>query len=325
VAAWRASRRRRSAGARSSGSEKAAKASRERRTCWSWCSSSTERGETAAGRGSGRRRPSGSRSSRRRSGSSALAKSSTSRIASAARRPWRSAQSRSLSWSLWPSSHRAHASVGPMARWASLRSAAGDRREPSARRDSTQPGLWPSSRAMPLGVSPSSSARERTTLASSRAVVVRGGALASSRSRLCSAGSAGRSTTTGTLVEPCSRQRSRRLKPSRTSKQPSSVGATRSGSSASCSGAPGLSPGRSLAKLVRSRSTDSDRTVLAADGCGSDMGLPSRRRQCGGAEWRRGLRDQPVRMGRDRSAHPSAGGARRRAGAPRRATARARP
>jgi len=87
-----------------------------------------------------------------------------------------------------------------------------------ARRDLTQPGLWPKSRAMPLGVSPSSSASEQATFASSSAVTVRGGALAKSSSRLCSAAEAGRSTTTGTAVAPCSRQRERRLKPSRTSK-----------------------------------------------------------------------------------------------------------
>lgn len=117
---------------------------------------------------------------------------------------------------------------------------------------------------MPLGVSPSSSASEPTTLASSSAVTVRGGALAKSSSRLCSTVEPGRSMTTGTAVAPCSRQRSRRLKPSRTSKPPPAAGATRSGNSASCSGAPLLSPGRSLAKLVRSWSMGSDLPVLTA-------------------------------------------------------------
>jgi len=301
------------------------------------------RGEIAAGRGSGRRRPSGSRSSRRRSASSALRKTSMSREASLAERPWRSAQSSSLSWSLWPSSHRARARVGPMARLASLRSAAGDRRVPRARRASTHPGLCPRRRATALGVSPSSSTSERTTLPSSRAVTVRGGALACSRSRLCSAGQAGRSTTTGTVVEPCSRQRLRRLKPSTTSKEPSSVGTTRSGISASSSGRAWLSPGRSPAKPVRSRSMGSQRTVLAADGSvassagaadrlvvawGSGMGLPlwrprpvRRRRSHGGVAFF----GQPLRTGRAPPACRSAAGERRRAGAARSSTLRARP
>ncbi len=76
-----------------------------------------------------------------------------------------------------------------------------------ASRDSTQPFLCPKSRAMPLGVSPSSLASEQATLASSSAVTVRGGALARSNSRLCSVTEAGRSTTTGTSVAPRSRQR----------------------------------------------------------------------------------------------------------------------
>jgi len=282
--------------------------------CWSRRSSSTERGETAAA-GAGRSRPRGSRKSWQRSASSATPKASTSSKLSRAVSPCRSAQSRSLSCSWGFSSHRARASVGPMPRRASLCCTAGDKREPIARRASTQPALCPNSRAMPLAVSPSCSTSEQTTFASSSAVTVRGGALAKSSRRLCSAAEAGRSTTTGTLVAPCSRQRSRRLKPSRTSKPPSSVGATRSGSSASCSGAPGPSPGRSLAKPVRSRSMGSDRTTA----CGSGMALPSRR--LGGAAGRGGLRS-PVRRARAR--RPAAGG-RRRAGAARRATAHAPP
>jgi hypothetical protein len=60
---------------------------------------------------------------------------------------------------------------------------------------------------MPLAVSPSSSASEQATFASSSAVMVRGGALASSSRRLCSIAEPGRSTTTGTAIAPCARQR----------------------------------------------------------------------------------------------------------------------
>lgn len=251
---------------------KAARSSRARRMERSRCSSPAARGETAAGSGPGRSRPSGSRSSARRSVASALPKSSTRHSASRAERPWRSAHSRSWPWASWSTSHRARARVGPMARRASRSAPAGDSREPSARRDSTQPLLWPSSRPMPEAVSPSSLASEQTTRASSRAVTVRGGALASSSRRFCSAAETGRSTTTGTRVAPCSRQRSRRLKPSRTSKPPSSQGATRSGSSASCTGAHWASPGRNRTSPVRSWSMETCR--IAWD---SGMALPSRR------------------------------------------------
>lgn len=179
-----------------------------------------------------------------------------------------------------------------MSRLASLRAAASERRALMARRDSTQAGLWPRSRAMPLGVSLSSWASEPTTLASSSAVRVRGGALAKSSSRLFSMAEAGRSTTTGTAVAPCPRQRSRRLKPSRTSKPPSGAGATRSGSSASGSVAPWFSPGRSLAKVVRSCSMGSDRTVLI---CGAGMALPWRRSGGSAVASGTGLVSQSVR------------------------------
>ena len=69
---------------------------------------------------------------------------------------------------------------------------------------------------MALGDSPSSLANDDTTRASSNAVIVRGGALAISSSRLCSMGEAGVSTTTGTRLCPCRCQRSMRLKPSMT-------------------------------------------------------------------------------------------------------------
>jgi hypothetical protein len=192
---------------------------------------------------------------------------------------------------LGPSSHRARARVGPMTRLPSLSWAAGDRRVPMARRASTQSALWPRKRAMAEGVSPSSWMSEQTTLPSSRAVTVRGGALACRSSRLCSAGEAGCSTTTGTVLLPSSRQRSRRLNPSMTSKAPSSVGATRSGIWASDSGCVGPRPGRRSAKRVRSRSMGSQQTVPARGsavsgagspeervlGRGSDMRLPRRR------------------------------------------------
>lgn len=160
-----------------------------------------------------------------------------------------------------------------MSRLASLLCASAERRAPMANRDSTHAGLCPSSRAMAPGVILSSSLSERTTFASSSAVTVRGGALASSSSRLCSAAEAGRSTTTGTEVAPRSRQRERRLKPSRTSKPPSESATTRRGSSASNSG-PGPSLGRSFEKVVRSRSSGTDCTALV---CSADMTLLSRR------------------------------------------------
>jgi hypothetical protein len=70
---------------------------------------------------------------------------------------------------------------------------------------------------MAFGDSPSSLANDDTTRASSNAVIVRGGALATSSSRLCSMGEAGVSTTTGTSVCPARCQRPTRLNPSRTS------------------------------------------------------------------------------------------------------------
>lgn len=130
---------------------------------------------------------------------------------------------------------------------------------------------------MAQGVSPSSSASEQTTFASSRAVTVRAGALACNRRRLRSAREAGRSTTTGTVVEPCSRQRSRRLKPSTTSKEPSSWGTTRSGISDRGSPRAWPAPRRSLARRVRSRSMGSQRRLPAGSRWGSGIGLPSQR------------------------------------------------
>jgi hypothetical protein len=92
--------------------------------------------------------------------------------------------------------------------------ATGPRREPSFRRRSTQSGVCPSSFAMALGDRPSSLASDDTTRASSNAVIVRGGALATSSSRLCSMGEAGVSTTTGTTLWPNRCQRPMRLNPS---------------------------------------------------------------------------------------------------------------
>ncbi len=86
---------------------------------------------------------------------------------------------------------------------------------------------------MACGPRLSSRRSETTTRASSSAVIVRGGALATSRSRLCSLARPGRSMTAGTSVKPASRQRSKRRNPSTTSKKSSGAGTTRIGRSAS--------------------------------------------------------------------------------------------
>ena len=62
----------------------------------------------------------------------------------------------------------------------------------------------------------SSSIREQTTRASSRAVAVRAGVLAANSSRFCSGAENAVSRTTGTRQRPSSRQRASLLKPSRT-------------------------------------------------------------------------------------------------------------
>lgn len=143
-----------------------------------------------------------------------------------------------------------------------------------ASRRRTQCGFRPKSPAIVLGPSPSSSRSEATTRASSMTESVRGGALTTSSSRLASRGSSAPSTTTGTTRAPCPRQRSSRLKPSRTS---SSRGAapctdtTRSGSSSSSPArARPIRPWRSAAKLVRRRSTSTHCTWHA-------LGAPSGR------------------------------------------------
>lgn len=80
-----------------------------------------------------------------------------------------------------------------------------DSRVPSASREETQRTRRPKRRATAVRVSPSSSRNEQTTRASSSGVSVRGGALASSKSRLCSRASVACSTTTGAWVAPSSR------------------------------------------------------------------------------------------------------------------------
>ena len=129
-------------------------------------------------------------------------------------------------------------------------------------RRATQLLRRPSSLATALAVMPSSWMRESMTRASSMALTVRGGALACSRSRFVSTGSRGCSTTTGTWLAPCAFQRSRRLRPSMTSKEPSAWGTTRRGSSDRPSSADRDRPGpRKAAKLVRRLSGGSRATA----------------------------------------------------------------
>jgi len=115
---------------------------------------------------------------------------------------------------------------------------------------------------MALSLCWSSRTSESTTRASSMAVVRRGGALARSSSSFWSIAEPACSTTMGTSLRPAAIQWARRLKPSRTSKQPSGCAATRSGISAR-TGAPcggGVALERSGARLVRSLSTSQQRS-----------------------------------------------------------------
>ena len=213
-----ASSRRRSAGAKSSGSVKSRKSCSAALSRPSSASRSRARGESVWLRAvSGRNRPSGSRSSSRRSFSSARCQACTRASASRCLSWWwlmapstQSCSSCASRVSSWPS-------VGPMMPRPSSSCARGDNRRPSARRRSTH-GRWcPSSRPMAVGPSCSSSRSEQTTRASSSAVVVRRGALATSSRRLHCALDRAPSTTTGTVRWPCSRQRASRLRPSSTS------------------------------------------------------------------------------------------------------------
>ncbi len=162
-------------------------------------------------------------------------------------RPWRSMAPSRASWSLRGKAHRAWARVGPISPRASLPSAVEDSRVPMSTRRATHCGLRSSWRAIRAGLKPSWLISEQTTRASSSAVRVRSGQLARSSRRLCSAVEHGDSITTGMSRWPCSRHPCRRLKPSRTSYRPSSVGTTRMGSAATSSGARCGDPGRSAA------------------------------------------------------------------------------
>ena len=137
--------------------------------------------------------------------------------------------------------------MGPSSPRASFWVAAAPSCDFNLSRPSTQAVVCPSSRAIAFGVRPSSSASDETTCASSSAVRVRGGALAASKSRLCSMLSVEDSTTTGTSSHPSSCQRRRRLKPSTTSHPPAELATTRKGKFATkavrkqTGGAPGRS------------------------------------------------------------------------------------
>ena len=111
----------------------------------------------------------------------------------------------SASCSRSATSESACASEGPIVPLASRSCAAVDSRVPSASREDTQRTRLPKRRATAVRVSPSSSRSEQTTRASSSGVSVRGGALASSNSRLCSRAPVACSTTTGACVAPSSR------------------------------------------------------------------------------------------------------------------------
>ena len=245
-----ASRRRRSAGANSGGIWNAAKSAKARRIRCKSASSCATLGDRVGWAACSPRRCSiGARSNCFRSAGSAARQAPSIINASRALRPCFLILWSSASWSSCGSDVSACARVGPIAPDARSSSTDGARRVPIAFRRATQSGLWPSRRATWVGVRWSSSINEHTTRASSSAVIVRAGALTASISRLCCTTCAGASTTTGTVVAPCSRQRSSRLNPSRTSKAgPCPVSghrATRSGRSAPCSMRGDMAPGRS--------------------------------------------------------------------------------
>ncbi len=145
-----------------------------------------------------------------------------------------------------------------------------------ATRRATQTGLRPSRAPTARSLMPSSSIREQTTRASSEAVRVRTGALASSNSRLSSAAEPARSSTTGTSLCPCSSQPASRLKPSMTSQRPSWLGATRMGVGAVRDGRDGTPPGRRPLYVVCSCSTGTRQTprlpAISDEGGGGAMG-----------------------------------------------------
>lgn len=194
------------------------------------------------------------RGSRRRAsrvaGSTVVRHAARNASASRVRSPWRSMVSARRRWSAAGTAHRPYATVAVRAPASTRAAASGASLRASVRRRSVQPGPWPRSRAIAAAVSPSSSASEPTTRASSIGPTVLRGVLAAKRSALA-AGPTACSATTGTLARPSRRHRARRLKPSTTSQAPSPLDTTRSGSAARCS--PGSVAGpRRRASVVRS-------------------------------------------------------------------------
>jgi len=104
-----------------------------------------------------------------------------------------------------------------MAPCASRASAADERRLAISSRRATHWGFFRNRRATAATLKPCSLIRERTTRASSAAVRVHGGELASSSRHLHSSLEQGASTTAGTSAYPLWRQASSRLKPSMSS------------------------------------------------------------------------------------------------------------
>ncbi len=184
----------------------------------------------------GRTVSSGAESNRRRSRSSsamryALTRASDSRPFS----PCWSTDAHSASCSSGCRAHSACARDTPTSPLSTRLATAGDSLSAITSRMPTQPGFFPHTPAIVFGPSLSSWRKDQTTRASSMGVSVRRGLLARSSATFCSTADSGRSTTTGTGSTPWLCQRSRRLNPSTTSKEPSSARVARTGSSASSS------------------------------------------------------------------------------------------
>ncbi len=145
---------------------------------------------------------------------------------------WRSTAAAIFSCSLCASAQSACASVGPSTPSSMCFCSNGASWRASTRRCVTQCILCPTNSATPATVMPSL-VNASTTRASSIAVTVRRGALARSSASIASCRDDIGSTTTGTDDAPPSRQRARRLKPSTTSRHPSSMRTARIGRSAS--------------------------------------------------------------------------------------------
>ena len=168
---------------------------------------------------------------------------------------WRSMQAAMAS--CWPSgtAHIACASEGPTVPRSTRACSAGDRLRARRSRRSTQPRLRWQVSAMAATLRPSSVRIDCSTLASSIADTLRGGALLASSICFASAGEHRPSITTGTATAPAARQRRSRLKPSMTSSRPASSRTTRSGISHSAGPllpSDDAAEDRSFAKLVPS-------------------------------------------------------------------------